>query len=71
MLWAADRIRNEFRESTWIAFWETCVEGRPIREVAEELGVSVGSIYVARSRIVARLRERVSQLEIDDSEFPS
>jgi RNA polymerase sigma-70 factor (ECF subfamily) len=59
LLWAAEQIRGEFRENTWQAFWRTCIDGRPIPEVAAELSMSVGSVYVARSRIIARLREKV------------
>jgi len=59
--WATERIRHEFQESTWQAFWLTCVEQRPIAEVATELGMSTGSIYVARSRVMARLRTRIQQ----------
>jgi RNA polymerase sigma-70 factor (ECF subfamily) len=59
--WAAERIRGEFRASTWQAFWRTCVDHRPVREVAAELELSPGAVYVARSRVMARLREMVKQ----------
>jgi RNA polymerase sigma factor (sigma-70 family) len=64
--WAAARVRAEFSDSTWLAFWRTGVENRPVAEVAEELGLSAGAVYVARSRVLARLRERVQGLT-DDS----
>jgi RNA polymerase sigma-70 factor (ECF subfamily) len=67
-IWAAERVRSEFRESSWIAFWETAVKLRPVSEVAAELGLSHGAIYVARSRIIARLRSQVQQFEDDDVE---
>lgn len=67
LMWAAEQIRDEFRESTWEAFRRSVVEGEPIKEVAQQLGVSVGSVYVSRSRIVARLRKKVSQI-IDEDE---
>jgi RNA polymerase sigma-70 factor (ECF subfamily) len=57
--WAAERVRREFAEATWQAFWRTGVEGRPVADVAEELGLSAGAVYVARSRVLARLRLRV------------
>ncbi len=59
---AAAQIRAEFRESTWLAFWGTYIEGRPIAEVAQELELSQGSVYVARSRIVARLKSKVQEI---------
>ena len=55
--WAAERIRGEFRESTWQAFWRTCVDGEEIAEVANRLKLSVGAMYVARSRVMARLKQ--------------
>jgi len=60
--WAAQKVKNEFTESTWQAFWKTGVDNRPVSEVAAELGLSAGAVYIARSRALARLRERVEQL---------
>ena len=61
--WAAGQVRHEFRPATWRAFWETCVEGREIPAVAAEVGLSVGAVYIARSRVAARLREKVQRFE--------
>src|SRR5262249_26689896 len=63
LLVAGEEIRREFRETTWQAFWLTCIEGRPVPEVAAELKTTTGNVYVARSRIMARLREKVQELE--------
>ena len=65
-LWAAERVRLEFRESSWRAFWETEVIGRPIAEVSAELGVSVGSVYMSRSRIFARIRVVIEEVLDED-----
>ncbi len=59
--WAADEVRGEFTPTTWRAFWRTAVEDRTPKEVATELGLSVGAVYVARSRVLARLRQRIEQ----------
>ena len=61
--WAVERIRNEFRESTWKAFWLTAVDGRKAQEVAESLGLTAGAVYVYRNRVVARLRKAIEELE--------
>ncbi len=60
--WAADEIRGEFAPSTWRAFWLTAVEDRRPADAAAELGISVGAVYVARSRVLARLRARIDQM---------
>ena len=63
--WAAERVKNEFTDSTWQAFWRTGVENQPIAVVAKELGLSAGAVYIARSRVLARLRDEVEQLTDD------
>jgi RNA polymerase sigma-70 factor (ECF subfamily) len=61
--WAAERVRGEFHEATWRAFWMTAVEGQAPRDVGRQLGLSPGAVYVAKSRVIARLREEVRELE--------
>jgi RNA polymerase sigma factor (sigma-70 family) len=60
--WAADEVQGEFAPSTWRAFWLTAVDGRTPGDAAAELGLSVGAVYIARSRVLARLRARIEQL---------
>jgi RNA polymerase sigma-70 factor (ECF subfamily) len=62
VVWAAEQVRGDFRETAWNAFWATVVEGRDVAEVAKELGVSPGSIYMSRSRIMARIRSKVREV---------
>jgi RNA polymerase sigma-70 factor (ECF subfamily) len=63
--WAAERVKNEFTNTTWQAFWKTGVENQSIALVATELGLSDGAVYIARSRVLARLRQRVLELSSD------
>lgn len=67
ILWASERTRSEFREASWRAFWETEIVGRSISDVATELGVSVGSIYMSRSRIFARIRAMIEEVLNEES----
>ncbi len=62
---AAARVRQTFKPSTWRAFWMTSVEQCPVEEAAEALGLSTGAVYIARARVLARLRDEVRQLEDD------
>jgi RNA polymerase sigma-70 factor (ECF subfamily) len=61
--WAATMVRSEFTDATWHAFWKTAVDDRGIRDVADELGLTTGAVYIARSRVIAKLRERINQVE--------
>ena len=63
--WAARKARDQFVPTTWQAFWLTAVEQRSPSEVAEQLGLSTGAVYIARSRVMARLRELIEQTEFD------
>ncbi len=62
---AAATVKAEFAPATWQAFWQTAIENRPPAAVALELGLSLGSVYVARSRVLARIRRRVETLAQD------
>ena len=61
--WAARQVRKEFHQATWNAFWLTAVEGRDVEVVAEELAKSRGAIYNARSRVMRRIQEKVTEYE--------
>jgi RNA polymerase sigma-70 factor (ECF subfamily) len=60
--WAAEQIRPEFSAETWKVFWQTAIEGVPIADVAKSSGRSPGAIYVARFRVIARLKETILEV---------
>jgi RNA polymerase sigma factor (sigma-70 family) len=62
-VWAADQVRGEFRPSTWQAFWLTAVEGQAANDAATASGISIGAVYIARSRVMARLKSVIEQVE--------
>lgn len=66
--WAAERIQTVVRPATWQAFYMTAVEGQSAEDVATKLDLTTGAIYIARSRILAKLRDEVSKWE-DDNEM--
>ena len=56
---AAEIVRPQVQPATWNAFWQTSVLGQSVEEAARQLNLSVGSIYAARSRVLARLRREI------------
>ncbi len=52
-------MHTDFEPTTWKACWESVVNGRPAAHVADELGMSVAAVYIARSRVLRRLREEL------------
>jgi RNA polymerase sigma factor (sigma-70 family) len=62
--WAADRVRNEVQDSTWQAFWKSTVENQTGKAVATELSMSVAAVYLAKSRVMSRLKELVKVAEV-------
>jgi RNA polymerase sigma-70 factor (ECF subfamily) len=67
LAWAAERIRGTFSEAAWQAFWLAAVEGRPPREVAEALGMTLGTVYQYKSRAIVRIRREIEQFGWESS----
>lgn len=64
--WAMGRVRLRVQPHTWQAFVRTALEDRPALEVADELGMQLGAVYVARSKVQKMLREEVVRAERAD-----
>lgn len=62
VLWAVEQIRHEFSDEVWQSFWRTAIEGQAVAEVSAFLNRSSGSIYVARYRVISRLKEKVQEV---------
>lgn len=60
--WAADQIRADFTEKTWDVFWKTSMDGVSVAEMARQSGRSPGAIYVARHRVLSRLKEKIAEV---------
>jgi RNA polymerase sigma-70 factor (ECF subfamily) len=59
---ALELMQAEFRETTWQAAWQQIAEGRKAADVAADLGISANAAYVAKCRVVRRLREELDGL---------
>lgn len=63
---AARQVKDLVSKANWDAFHLTHVEGVAIADAAKQLGMSVGNVYIARSRIMNRLRELARQFEVSE-----
>ncbi len=61
---AANSIQHKFHVSTWQAFWLTYVEETSCEAAAAQLGLSLEAVYMARGRVLRRLRQRIRELEL-------
>jgi RNA polymerase sigma-70 factor (ECF subfamily) len=59
---ALEVMQREFKATTWKACWEHVVCDRPAAEVAADLGISENAVYIAKLRVVRRLREELAGL---------
>jgi RNA polymerase sigma-70 factor (ECF subfamily) len=58
---ALDLIRSEFEPTSWDAFWRVVVGGQRPADVAPALGLSLNAVYLAKSRVLRRLREELGE----------
>ena len=61
--WACDRVRPTVSPATWQAFWRTAVDGLSGEAVAAATGLSPAAVYLAKSRVLAKLRQAVAEVE--------
>lgn len=62
---ALARVREQVGTKTWEAFRLTAIEGKDGRTAAEQLGMSISSVYVARHHVRTRLTEEVRKILAD------
>lgn len=67
LYWAAQQVRDEFQSATWDAFWLTAVEGESPETAAARTGRSIGAVYIARTRVMQRIRAKVDELLEEES----
>jgi RNA polymerase sigma-70 factor (ECF subfamily) len=55
-------IKPNFESTTWQAFQRVTLDGAKPVEVAKELGISTNAVYIAKSRVMRRLRQEMQEL---------
>ncbi len=59
--WVCAEVRSEFSPTTWDIFWRTAVEEVAAEKVAADMQRKVGAIYVAKWRVLKRIKEWVAE----------
>ena len=59
---AMEMVRAGVEDRTWQAFWQVTVDGRPVADVAEELGMSSPAVYKAKYRVIRQIRRELRDL---------
>ncbi len=55
-------VRSDFSTISWNAFSRFVLEGQPAANVAADLGITTNAVYLARNRVLTRLRQELSGL---------
>ena len=59
---ALQLVRGQVQEQTWQAFWKVVVEGKTPEQAGEELAMRPGTVRVAKSRVLSRLRAELGDV---------
>jgi RNA polymerase sigma factor (sigma-70 family) len=63
--WAVEQVRRDFQGSTWQAFWRTAVDGERGKDVAQSLGMTTAAVYLAKRRVMNRLKQEIEQRQAE------
>ncbi len=64
-------VQNQVHPQTWAAFWKTEIEHEGVDATSKELSMTRGAIYVARSRVIAKLRNEIQKRMNETGNFGS
>ncbi|MDB4537231.1 sigma-70 family RNA polymerase sigma factor [Akkermansiaceae bacterium] len=68
--WAAAQIRGNYEQHSWEAFERVALHQEDAASVADSLNMKLGAVYVAKSRITAKLRELIESIAGEWPELP-
>lgn len=66
LMYCAEMVRTEVAPGTYNAFVGYAIEGRPPAEVGASLGMTANQVYVAKHRVIERIRSLVLELTGED-----
>ena len=62
-------VESEFETTTWSAFLMVTFDGVEAKAVGQKLGISRNAVFIAKSRVLSRLRQVASGLVDSESEL--
>jgi RNA polymerase sigma factor (sigma-70 family) len=65
LAWASEKVKQEVQPTTWAAFQQTTLAGKSGQQVAAEIGISVAAVYLAKGRVMKRIRELLHEVGDD------
>lgn len=63
----AERVKDQFKPETWNAFWLSTVDQLDANAVAKKLGITKSAVYVAKCRVLAKVKSEIERFEHDFS----
>lgn len=60
--YCVEQVRPDIAEQTYQAFYQNVIEDRSAKETAERVGISVNQVYVAKFRVMERIRRMLQEL---------
>ncbi len=57
---ALELVQGDFAPATWQAWQQFAIAGKPAAEVAHELNMTPHAVYLAKARVLRRLRQEVA-----------
>ncbi len=63
LLWCLDQVERDVAPRKMEAFRKYALEGVPAQEVAREMNMTVGNVYVTRHSILGKVRIKMAELE--------
>jgi RNA polymerase sigma-70 factor, ECF subfamily len=60
---AVELVLDDCEAATRQAFWRVVVDGQTPADVASDLGLSINSVYLIKSRLLRRIRDAFAELE--------
>ena len=66
LIYCVEKVRPQIAEHTYQAFVQNVLEEQPAKEVAASLGMSLNQVYVAKFRVLERIRGMLRDLTGSD-----